>query len=483
MAIKEDAENNVRDQKIREPLMRQGENNLADEEEGSGAQTGSKGHSWMVYFTTFVAVCGSYEFGSCAGYSSPTQTAIREDLSLSLAEYSVFGSILTFGAMIGAITSGPIADFIGRKGAMRVSALLCVAGWLAIYFAKGALPLDIGRLATGYGMGVFSYVVPVFIAEIAPKNLRGALTAVNQLMICCGVSVAFIIGTVLTWRVLALTGLIPCVILFLGLFFIPESPRWLAKKRKEKEFEAALQKLRGKDADISQEATEIQEYIETLERLPKAKVLDLFQRRYLRSVTIGVGLMFFQQFGGINGICFYVSNIFEMAGFSSSIGTIVYAILQVVVTGLATIVIDRVGRKPLLFVSATGIVLGCLLAAISFYLKVHELALKAVPALAVTGILLYIASFSAGMGAVPWVIMSEIFPINIKGVAGSLATLMNWFGAWVVSYTFNFLMTWSSYGTFILYAAINVLAILFVAVMVPETKGRTLEQIQAAING
>ncbi|KAK3193926.1 hypothetical protein Dsin_025236 [Dipteronia sinensis] len=483
MAIKEDAENNVRDQKIREPLMPRGENNLTDEEEGSGAQTSSKGHSWMVYFSTFVAVCGSYEFGSCAGYSSPTQTAIREDLSLSLAEYSVFGSILTFGAMIGAITSGPIADFIGRKGAMRVSTLFCVAGWLAIYFAKGALPLDIGRLATGYGMGVFSYVVPVFIAEIAPKNLRGALTAANQLMICCGVSVSFIIGTFLTWRVLALTGLIPCAILFLGLFFIPESPRWLAKKRKEKEFEAALQKLRGKDADISQEATEIQDYIETLERLPKAKVLDLFQRRYLRSVTIGVGLMVFQQFGGINGICFYVSNIFESAGFSSSIGTIVYAVLQVVVTGLATIVIDRAGRKPLLFVSATGLVLGCLLTGISFYLKVNELALKSVPALAVTGILLYIGSFSAGMGAVPWVIMSEIFPINIKGVAGSLATLVNWFGAWAVSYTFNFLMTWSSYGTFILYAAINALAILFVAVMVPETKGRTLEQIQAAING
>ncbi|KAH7577479.1 hypothetical protein ACOSQ2_001623 [Xanthoceras sorbifolium] len=480
MAIKVDVEENAHE-KIREPLMR-GEKNLADEEEGSNAQTSSNGHPWMVYLSTFVAVCGSFEFGSCAGYSSPTQTAIREDLSLSLAEYSVFGSILTFGAMIGAITSGPIADFIGRKGAMRVSTGFCVAGWLAIYFAKGALPLYFGRLATGYGMGVFSYVVPVFIAEIAPKNLRGALTTVNQLMICTGVSVAFIIGTVLTWRVLALTGLLPCAILLFGLFFIPESPRWLAKTGKEKEFEAALQKLRGKNADISHEATEIRDYIETLQQLPKAKVLDLFQRRYLRSVTIGVGLMVFQQFGGINGICFYVSNIFVSAGFSSSIGTITYAILQVVVTGLNTTVIDRAGRKPLLYVSATGLVLGCVLTGISFYLKVHELALKSVPALAVTGILLYIGSFSAGMGAVPWVIMSEIFPINIKGAAGSLATLVNWFGAWAVSYTFNFLMTWSSYGTFFLYAAVNAMAILFMAMVVPETKGRTLEQIQASIN-
>ncbi|KAM7527135.1 hypothetical protein LguiB_030545 [Lonicera macranthoides] len=482
MAQKQDivrAENSIQEGII-VPLIPKEKTSSADE--NGESQKGSKGHQWMVYLSTFVAVCGSFAFGSCAGYSSPTQSAIREDLNLSLAEYSLFGSILTFGAMIGAVTSGPIADFIGRKGAMRVSSAFCTAGWLAIYFAKGPLALDIGRLATGYGMGVFSYVVPVFIAEIASKNLRGALTTTNQLMIVCGVSVAFILGTVLSWRALALTGLIPCAVLLLGLFIIPESPRWLAKIGREKEFEVALQKLRGKDADISEEAAEIQDYIETLQKLPKAKLLDLFQRRYLRSVIIGVGLMVFQQFGGINGIVFYVSSIFESAGFPSDLGTIIYACLQVVVTALGATLIDRAGRKPLLLVSAMGLVLGCLLTGLSFYFKTYQIAVKAAPALAVTGILLYVGAFSAGMGAVPWVIMSEIFPINVKGVAGSLATLMNWFGAWAVSYTFNFLMSWSSYGTFILYAVINALAILFVTMVVPETKGRTLEQIQAAIN-
>nr|GMD17115.1 sugar transporter ERD6-like 7 [Ipomoea batatas] len=172
----------------------------------TAALIGKEDDRWMVYLSTFVAVCGSYAFGSCAGYSSPTQSAISQDLNFSIAEYSLFGSILTFGAMVGAITSGPIADFVGRKGAMRVSSIFCVAGWLAIYFAEGVLVMDIGRLATGYGMGVFSYVVPVFIAEIAPKELRGALTTLNQLMIVTGVSVAFIIGTMVTWRTLALTG-------------------------------------------------------------------------------------------------------------------------------------------------------------------------------------------------------------------------------------------------------------------------------------
>ncbi|GJV71071.1 sugar transporter ERD6-like protein 7 [Tanacetum coccineum] len=169
-------------------------------------------------------------------------------------------------------------------------------------------------------------------------------------------------------------------------------------------------------------------------------------------------------------------------GFPADIGTIIYAVLQVIITALNALFVDNAGIKPLLLVSGARLVMGCLLAVISFYLKAYEIGLAAAPALAVTGILLYIASFSAGMGAVPWIIMSEIFPINIKGAAVSLATLTNWFGTWAVSFTSKFLLSWSSYGTFLLDAAINIAGILFIIVMVPETKGRTLEQIQAAIN-
>ncbi|KAG6731980.1 hypothetical protein I3842_01G154100 [Carya illinoinensis] len=342
----------------------------------------------MVLLSTFVAVSGSFEFGSC---------------------YSMFGSILTIGAMLGAVTSGRIADFIGRKGAMRMSAGFCIAGWLAVYFSKGAFPLDMGRLFTGYGIGVFSYVVPIFIAEIAPKNLRGGLTTLNQLMIVIGSSVAFLMGTVMTWRTLALTGLVPCIFLLVGLCFVPESPRWLAKVGHEKEFEVALQRLRGKDADITCEASEILDNIKTLQTLQKVKLMDLFQSKHIRPVTIGIALMIFQQFGGINGISFYASETFASAGLSSTkIGIIAYACVQVPITVVGAILMDKSGRRPLIMISATGTFLGCFLAGTSFVLKSHGLLPEWVAILAVGGVLIYIASFSIGMGAVPWVIMSEV---------------------------------------------------------------------------
>ncbi|OVA11413.1 Sugar/inositol transporter [Macleaya cordata] len=467
---------------MKEPLIKH--EKIVTYEDDKSDESSNGGSIGMVLLSTFVAVCGSFEFGSCVGYSAPSQSGIREDLGFSLSEYSMFGSILTIGAMIGAITSGRIADYIGRKGAMRMSAAFCITGWLAVYFSKGVFSLDVGRFFTGYGIGVFSYVVPVFIAEIAPKNLRGGLTTANQLLIVIGASVAFLMGTVVTWRTLALTGLLPCIVLLVGLFFIPESPRWLAKVGRHKEFEVALQRLRGKDADVSHEAAEIQDYIEEIRHLPKARMLDLFQSKYIRSVIIGVGLMVAQQFGGINGIGFYASETFVLAGKGNDLYCIVTkeTDLQVPVTILGAILMDKSGRRPLIMVSAAGTFLGCLLAGISFYLKAHEMLLDWIPILALAGVLIYIASFSIGTGPVPWVIMSEIFPINVKGVAGSLVTLVNWFGAWAVSYTFNFLMSWSSSGTFFLYSGVCAITILFVAKIVPETKGRTLEEIQASIN-
>ncbi|KAK9137089.1 hypothetical protein Sjap_007683 [Stephania japonica] len=448
--------------------------------------------SISVVLGTFFAVSGSYIFGSAVGFSSPTQSGIMSELGLSLAEYSFFGSIMTIGAMIGAVLSGRVSDIIEQ--AMWVSDILSIAGWLAIYFAKDAWWLDLGRLSVGLGVGLISYAVPVFIAEITPKNLRGSFTTVHQLMICCGVSLTYLFGTVVTWRTLALIGtippplyvslegIVPCVVQLLGLLLVPESPRWLAKVGKEKEFEAALQRLRGKEADITQEVAEIRDYTKSLQLQSEGGILELFDWKYAQSLIVGVGLMVLQQFGGINGVAFYASAIFTTAGFSSGVGTIAMVVVQVPMTALGVLLMDKSGRRPLLMVSAAGTCLGCFLLAISFLMQDHRWCKEVSPILALVGVLVYTGSFSLGMGGIPWVIMSEIFPINMKGSAGSLVSLVSWVGSWIVSYGFNFLMHWSSLGTFFIFSSICGLTVIFVAKLVPETKGRTLEEIQASMN-
>lgn len=259
-----------------------------DEGDGGSSSSSSASATPVLVLTTLVAVCGSYVFGSAVGYSSPAQSGIMDDLGLTSAEYSLFGSILTIGAMMGAAISGRIADYIGRRGTMGLSEILCITGWIAVALSKISLWLDVGRWLVGCGMGLLSYVVPVYIAEITPKDLRGGFTTVHQLMICCGVSMTYLIGAFVSWRALALIGIIPCLVQVISLAFIPESPRWLAKTGRNKECEAALLRLRGKNADISQEAAEIWEYTETLQRLSEARILDLFQRKYAYSLIVGI---------------------------------------------------------------------------------------------------------------------------------------------------------------------------------------------------
>lgn len=228
----------------------------------------NEGSTATVFLSTFIVVLGSLEFGYCVGFSSPVQSAMIKDLGLTTSQFSTFGSLLTIGAMVGAILSGRTADFLGRKGALRVSSACYVVGWLMISFLKHAWLLDLGRLLTGYGAGLTSYTVPVYIAEITPKNLRGGLTTTNQLSITIGILIAYLLGMLVEWRLLAIIGIIPCILLVSGLFFIPESPRWLAKVGHDKEFEEALQALRGKDCDVSDEAAEIRVLTVTLGFLP-----------------------------------------------------------------------------------------------------------------------------------------------------------------------------------------------------------------------
>ncbi|KAH7572005.1 hypothetical protein JRO89_XS04G0184000 [Xanthoceras sorbifolium] len=460
----------------------------------SSSSNKSSSTTAVLVLSTLVAVCGSFCYGCAVGYSSPAESGIIKDLGLSVAAYSVFGSILTVGGMIGAILSGKIADIFGRKRAMWFSDMFCTIGWFAIAFAEDSLWLDLGRTSIGFGVGIISYVVPVYIAEIAPKDLRGVFTSFNQMMLTCGFSLAFFIGNVISWRSLALVGAIPCLLQFIGLFFIPESPRWLIKMGREKEFENALQRVRGMHADISLETAEIRDFMEASQKLSQGGILDLFQRRYANSLIIGVGLMLLQQLGGNSALSYYASTIFEEAGLSIAIGTTAAAILEIPVTAMGVLLMDKAGRRPLLLISASGLCFFYFLMGLSFTLQAAHILKKVIPVLVLIGLLVIhhneqmtnscqiailsivlifhvrvenkvdlggfevrhkfqscasegcSASNSTGMAGVPWVIMSEIFPLNIKASAGSLVTLVNWSCSWIVTYTFNFIFEWSPAG-------------------------------------
>nr|XP_023925751.1 sugar transporter ERD6-like 5 isoform X1 [Quercus suber] len=421
----------------------------------------ASGVTAVLLLSAFVTACSAFAGGFVAGYSAPAESGIIADLGLSVAEYSVFGSIMTIGGMVGAVISGKLADIIGRK--------------------YGAWLLDLGRLSLGFGYGLTCYVAPTYLSEITPKNLRGGITSVSMAMIPVSVSVAYLIGSVINWRALALIGAIPCLLLLFGLFFIPESPRWLTKIGQEKEFEAALQHLRGKNVNISEEAADIKDYTENIQKIPEDKILDLFQQKYSHLLIVGIGLMVLQQFGGLNGYAYYMNEIFELAGVPSIIGFIVVSIPQIPAIALGSILIEKFGRRTLLMVSVTGECLGCFLTGLSFVLQNLNWWMEATPTLMLSGIVVFEVSYSLGIGSIPWIIISEIFPINIKGSAGSICNAVSWFCTWLVSFTFNFLVEWSPAGTFFIYGSMSCLGVLFIAKLVPETKRRTLEEIQASL--
>ncbi|KAH9319292.1 hypothetical protein KI387_021061, partial [Taxus chinensis] len=309
------------DGELKKPLLYQQNNcypnsRVVTDSDGNSISKGpgatSKESSTTVIICTLIVALGPLQHGFTNGYSSPTQSSIISDLHLTVSEFSLFGSISNVGAMIGAMVSGIVADYIGRKGALIVASIPNILGWTAICLAKDSLWLYIGRSLTGLGLGIISFTVPVYIAEIAPKHLRGGLGTVNMLAITIGVFVVYLLGMFISWRHLAIAGALPSSLLVLGLFIIPEAPRWLAKIGKNLDFEASLQTLRGFDSDIFVEAVEIRNAMELNIQEGNIKFSEIFQRRYALPLTIGIGLLVLQQLTGINGIMFYNTSIFRI---------------------------------------------------------------------------------------------------------------------------------------------------------------------------
>ncbi|KAF2565162.1 hypothetical protein F2Q70_00016895 [Brassica cretica] len=300
-----------------------------------------------------VCSCGAFVSGCVSGYSAPTQSGIMKDLNLSVADYSLFGSILTVGIILGALICGKLTDLVGRINTMWIINVFFISGWFSIAFAKISnrslffnpkviWMLDMGRLLHGIGIGISAYLGPIYMTEITPRNLRGAVSSCSQLFAIVGSSLFYALGTVVGWRDLAILGAIPFLVIIPLLFFIPESPRWLDYTEHVKQQE---------DGDSG--------------------FFKLFQRKYAFSLTIGVALIALPELGGNSGYSYYTDSIFTRTGVSSDFGFITTSLVQMLGGVLGTMLVDVSGRRSLLLVSQAGSFLGCLATAISFFLQAY----------------------------------------------------------------------------------------------------------------
>ncbi|KAL5837956.1 hypothetical protein ACOSQ3_015125 [Xanthoceras sorbifolium] len=420
-----------------------------------------------------------------AGYSSLAESGIMKDLGLSLAAYSVFGSAMTIGGLMGSLVSGKVADLIGRKARP--------GRWI---LEESPMELESDLLVMRCILDTSQ--APIYVSEIAPKNIRGALTSANVTQLFC--------------RVLQLmfSFVVPCLVQVCGTFFIPESPRWLAKIGRGNEIDAILRFFRGKNANISLESANIKDCTEAFQKLSEDRILNLFQRRYdyslmvslrrkVGKINVFVGLDFRRY---TTALCYYASSIFEKANISCKVGTISVAIIQVhdlyklqmkvnfwlvqfTSFILSVMLVDKSGRKPLLLVSAIGTCLCCFLVGLSFCLQNFHNWKEIVTILGFIGILGFILTYAIDLAGIPPIIMSEVFPINIKGSAGILVTFLGNSCSWIVSYFFNRYLNriHRFVVNFIFSQSLHVIiSFLFVAKLVPEIKGRTLEETQASMN-
>ncbi|XP_032088864.1 solute carrier family 2, facilitated glucose transporter member 8 isoform X1 [Thamnophis elegans] len=457
----------------------------------------SKVQNHNLYLATFAAVLGPLSFGFVLGYSSPAIPSLKRshnsELRLDDTQASWFGSVVTLGATAGGTLGGYVVDKIGRKLSLMLCAIPYVFGFLVIISAQNIWMLYLGRLLCGLASGVTSLVVPIYISETSHSKIRGVLGSCVQLMVVTGILGAYLAGMALEWRWLAvLCSVPPCFLLGL-MAFMPETPRFLLRQNQQSEAIAALQFLRGPLVDHEWECREIEANVNEQQEMSLAEFKN---PSIYKPFLIGVAMMFFQQASGINALMFYAETIFEEANFkNSSAATVIVGSIQVVFTATAALIIDKTGRKILLIIS--GIIMAASATVFGIYFRItvpspsnsSHLQLLDAPLmeeghplawLAVLSMSFFIMGFALGWGPIPWLVMSEIFPLRARGIASGACVLTNWLMAFLVTKEFHDLTVFlTPYGTFWLFSSTCLLNVIFTIVCVPETKGKSLEEIEA----
>jgi sugar porter (SP) family MFS transporter len=440
----------------------------------------------MLLRISIIAAIGGLLFGFDTGVISGALLFLKKDLHANAVAQEWIVSVLLLGAILGAILSGYLADKISRKWTKVISGCIYVVGALGCAFAV-SIPMLIGfRFILGLSVGTASFVAPLYISEVSPPRVRGGLVSFNQLMITAGILLAYLVNFAFAsmpdgWRWMLGVGAIPGAALAIGMLTVPRTPRWLMEHGKEKEARDVLKRLRGSDpdADIDGEIAEIREAQETENA---TTIRDLLRPNIRPLIWIGAGLAIFQQFVGINTVIYYAPTILSNTGLTDSASitqTVFVGVTNVVFTIVAVLLLDRVGRRRLLLIGTVGLTVAIIFLGVFFaspWLQ-HNASY-----LALVALIVYIAAFAVGLGPVFWLMISEIYPTGIRSKAMSLATVLNWAANFLVAGTFLSLIALiSRQGTFFVFGALGILAILFFVWKVPETKDKSLEQLQGEL--
>lgn len=436
---------------------------------------------WL-YIVAIIASLGGLLSGYDTGVISGALLFINETWVLPDTLQGFLVSSVLIGAVVGAATNGVLADIFGRKRIIMATALIFILGSIMCAFAPNVYILIISRVFVGFAVGIVNFVVPLYLSEISPKNMRGTLVSLYQWAITSGILFSYFINAVFAqavynWRWMLFAGVLPGVILLVGMCFMSDTPRWLISKNREDEAISVFKKI---EPDINAE-NEIQDIKTTLNTEGQDKKFR-FKKWMLMPFIVGIGIMFAQICTGINTIIYYAPTIFKTAGFDSNL-TAIYAttgigIVNFVMTIVAVFFTDRLGRKPLLYFGLTGVMLSLLALGTSFaFADTLGANLKWV---AVGSLVTYIICFAMSLGPIGWIIVSEVFPLKIRGVAMSICTVSNFaFNFFVVGSFPILLHRIGGAWTFWMFGVVSFLCIIFVYFFVPETKGISLEQIES----
>jgi len=438
------------------------------------------------FLAALAATLGNLVMGTTIAWSSPAGPLLadppsQDGFELNTEQNSWVGALMPVGALLGGQVGGLLMSKVGRRGGMMVGAALFAVSYLLLVVANSVILIYVGRVCTGICTGICSIICPTYVAETATAARRGFLGSCVQLMVTVGVLQVIVVGAGGSWRWISISCLVMVAVWALLLLLVPESPSHLVSTGRYTEARAALEWLRGTEVE-----TEYQEVVRSVEEAAsqQAGVLDLLKKENLAPFVISLWLMLGQQLSGMNAVMFFAVSIFEAAGtkMNSVVENIIVAVAQVVSTLAAALLMDKLGRRLLLLLSSLLMVISIGLLGLYFYIKdelqkaelAHQLG-----SLPVISLSVFVSAFSIGFGPIPWLMMSELFSPEVKAPASSLSTTFNWSLAFLVTKFFSNLVSglgeaWAFWA----FGLFTIITFFFCLLFVPETKGRTLDEVQ-----